>query len=73
MLIIASILWVLIWGAAGYFTVRAILMHFKKKRIEKAMANRCIMQHELHKYAGKFYTIDVENLFGDLLTKDKGV
>lgn len=33
-------LWILMWGAAGYFTVRAIQMHIEKKRIEKAMAAR---------------------------------
>lgn len=33
-------LWILIWFAAGYFTVRAIQMHIERKRIEKALAAR---------------------------------
>jgi hypothetical protein len=37
MIIVAFILWVLIWGMAGYFTVRAIQMHIERKRIAKAM------------------------------------
>lgn len=33
-------LWILMWGTAGYFTVKVIQMHIEKKRIEKAMAAR---------------------------------
>lgn len=39
------------WGAAGYFTVRAIQMHIEKKRIEKAMAARAKLCAEQLKYS----------------------
>lgn len=38
MVFIAWFLWILIWGLAGYFTVRAIKTHIEIKRVEKAMA-----------------------------------
>ena len=34
------ILWALMWGGAGYFTVRAIRMRIERKRAAKAMAVR---------------------------------
>ena len=30
-----NLLWILVWGLAGYFTVRAIKMHIERKRMEK--------------------------------------
>lgn len=45
------VLWILMWGAAGYFTVRAIQMHIEKKRIEKAMAARAKLCAEQLKYS----------------------
>ena len=38
MLYIAIILWILIWGAAGYLTVRAIKLRKESKRIAKLLA-----------------------------------
>ena len=40
MIIIAVILWILIWGLAGYFTVRAIQVHIQSKRWERYMKAR---------------------------------
>ena len=40
MMYIACILWVLIWGLAGYFTVRAYQVHVESKRWEKYMKGR---------------------------------
>ena len=47
MFIIAFALWVLIWGAAGYFIVRTILIRREKKRLQEMMAHRLIMQHQM--------------------------
>lgn len=44
-------LWILMWGAAGYFTVRVIQMHIEKKRIEKVMAARAKLYAEQLKYS----------------------
>jgi divalent metal cation (Fe/Co/Zn/Cd) transporter len=41
-MIIAVILWVLIWGLAGYFTVRAIQIHVQSKRWERYMKARAM-------------------------------
>jgi hypothetical protein len=35
MYIIACIAWILMWGAAGYFTVRAICTHIATKRMQR--------------------------------------
>lgn len=35
---IVRILWCLIWGLAGYFSVMAIKAHIEKKRVEEALA-----------------------------------
>ena len=32
-----NIVWILVWGLAGYFTVGAIKMHIERKRMEKEM------------------------------------
>lgn len=41
---IVGILWILLWGAVGYFTVGAICAFIRMKRNEKAMADWAI-QH----------------------------
>lgn len=50
-------LWVFVWEAAGYFTVKAIKAHIEKKRAEEAMANlaiqRMIMERRLEKVIEK--------------------
>lgn len=43
---VAIALWSLIWGAAGYFTVRVIQMRIERKRFEKALADRIIRNAE---------------------------
>lgn len=45
------VLWILMWGAAGYFTIRAIQIHIEKKRIEKVMAARAKLCTEQLKYS----------------------
>ena len=42
MIYIAFILWILIWGLAGYFTVRAIQIHIQSKRWERYMKARAM-------------------------------
>ena len=42
MIIILAILWILIWGLVGYFTVRAIQVHIETKRWEKYQAARAM-------------------------------
>ena len=37
-------LWVVAWGLAGYFTVRAIKARNEKKRAEEALANLAIQK-----------------------------
>ena len=41
-MISATILWILIWGLAGYFTVRAIQIHIQSKRWERYMNARAM-------------------------------
>jgi hypothetical protein len=42
---ILAILWVLVWGLTGYFSVRAILLCIERKRNEKMMA--AYIQHTM--------------------------
>ena len=42
MIIIAIILWILIWGLTGYFTVRAIQIHIQSKHWERYMNARAM-------------------------------
>ena len=71
MTIVAVFLWILIWGLAGYFTVRAIIMHIQKKRMEKAWAAYVQHQRLMRRYPGKFTTTHFSSdPFEDLLKKD---
>lgn len=45
------VIWILMWGGTGYFTVRAIQMHIEKKRIEKARVVRDKLCAEQLKYS----------------------
>jgi membrane protein DedA with SNARE-associated domain len=58
-IIIAWILWILIWGLAGYFTVRAIKMHIEKRRMEKMMAAYYNQQMLLMRLAGRYNNSDL--------------
>lgn len=72
MTFIVWFLWNLIWGLAGYFTVRAIILYVEKRRMEKAWAD--YMQHQrLMKSARIFDTAGVglfDYFIDDLLKKD---
>lgn len=37
MIIVAWILWIVMWGTAGYFTVRAILNHIQYRKMVKQL------------------------------------
>lgn len=68
---IAWFCWILIWGLAGYFTVRAILMHIERKRAEKAWAAYVQHQRIMMRNPGKFTTTHFSsNPFDDLLHKE---
>lgn len=68
---IAWFCWTLIWGLAGYFTVRAILMHIERKRAEKAwaayMQHQRLMMKRTAATVGKTFSL---NPFDDLLHKE---
>lgn len=54
MVLIAFILWILIWGLAGYFTVRAIRMGIERRRSEMIMAEYLAQRQALKRYANTF-------------------
>lgn len=71
MAFVAVFLWILIWGLAGYFTVRAIIMHIQRKLMEKAWAAYVQHQRLMMKNPGKFTTTHFSyDLFEDLSKKD---
>ena len=43
MIIVAFILWGLVWGLVGYFSVRAMLARIERERVAKAIAARSMM------------------------------
>ena len=47
MLIALWILWVLIWGAAGYFIVGGIMVRREKKRLAEAIAMRNDLMYQM--------------------------
>ena len=71
MTFVAWFVWILIWGLAGYFTVRAILTHIERKRAERAWAAYVQHQRLIMRNQGKFtMTHFSDNPFEDLLKKD---
>lgn len=72
MAIISWSLWILIWGLAGYFNVRAIILYVKKKRMEKDMAaywqHQSLMMRNAGKVEGSKFSY---NPFADLLKEEE--
>ena len=68
---VKGILWISIWGLAGFFTVRAIQVRNEIKREEEAMAAWMQQRQLMKKHAGYYSS---ENLssdpFEDLSKKD---
>ena len=67
MFYILSILWILIWGAAGYFTVRTIQMRIESKRVARAMAELAIQRENLEKQSAQMTGQRVYNPFKGIL------
>ena len=71
MTIIAWVCWILIWGLAGFFTVRAIQVRNEMKRTEKAMIAWYQDRQLLMNLAGKYNNTNLSsNPFEDLNKKD---
>lgn len=51
---IAWFLWCLIWGLAGYLTVKVITTYIEKRRMEKAWAEYINHQRFMMRYAGAY-------------------
>lgn len=51
MVYILGCLWILMWSLSGYFTVKTILAHIKRKRTEKAIADLMIQRTAIEKRA----------------------
>lgn len=71
--VIVVVLWILIWGAAGYFTVRAIQMREESKRRAAAIADWYMRQQAIQRKANAGRNGDIVislNPFDDLLKKD---
>lgn len=62
---IIAVLWVLVWGLAGYFTVRSIHAHIEKRRSEDAMAKLMLERQKLERFAqtGRYEVVDL-NIIG---------
>ncbi len=71
MAFVAWFLWNLIWGLAGYFTVRAIILYVQKRRMEKAWAAYIQHQRLMMRYAGTYNNVHLSSdPCEDLLKKE---
>ena len=71
MALVALFLWILIWGLAGYFTVRAIMIRMEEKRRREWFAAYMHQQRTMMKHAGKTTGTQFSlNPFDDLLKKE---
>lgn len=68
-------LWIFMWEAAGYFTVKAIKTHIETKRHERAMANYAIQRMIIERRAEKVHgqTDIVYNPFMGILRGEDSV
>lgn len=53
MMYVLIFLWIVVWGLAGYFTVRAIKARNEKKRVEEVLANLAIQRMNLNRQSEK--------------------
>lgn len=62
---IIAVLWVLVWGLAGYFTVRSIRAHIEKRRSEDAIVKLMLERQKLERLAqtGRYEVVDL-NIVG---------
>ena len=62
---IIAVLWVLVWGLAGYFTVRSIHAHIKKRQSEDEMVKLMLERQKLERLAqtGRYEVVDL-NIVG---------
>lgn len=61
---VIAVLWVLIWGLAGYFTVRSIRACIEKRRAEDAMVKLMLERQKLERLAqtGRYEVVDLNTI-----------
>lgn len=69
MLIVLVLVWILVWGLAGYFTVRAIQMRAERKRMVKALVEWNNIQQAARERTLKAMQFS-SNPFDDISKKD---
>lgn len=58
---VIAVLWVLVWGLAGYFTVRSIRAHIEKRQAEDAIVKLMLERQKLERLAqtGRYEVVDL--------------
>ena len=58
---VIAVLWVLVWGLAGYFAVRSIRAHIEKRRAEDAIVKLMLDRQKLERLAhtGRYEVVDL--------------
>lgn len=58
---VITVLWILVWGLAGYFTVRSIRACIEKRRAEDAMVKLMFERQKLERLAqtGRYEVVDL--------------
>lgn len=61
---VITVLWILVWGLAGYFTVKSICARIEKKRAEDAIVKLMLERQKLERLAqtGRYEVIDLNTI-----------
>jgi hypothetical protein len=61
---VITVLWILVWGLAGYFTVKSICAHIEKRRAEDVMVKLMLKRQKLERLVqtGKYEVVDLNTI-----------